>query len=1121
MTRYPLLPIVLFAAVLPLGSLAYAQNADDSTSTASFFQAMPTDTQAQAYQTADKFMAAGRERILETLQRIAPRGEDDDTSVRYLLDAAVLHVNREGAEAERNMLAQALATVIEQKKDKEVRAFLFEMLARTHPTRAREVLGRYAGSNTSGEDAVRSLLFLQDAEVAPILAEVLPRAQGRARSAILYGLGDLRAEQALSAISDVEVNTPEVRLARAYALASLAAPAAEDALKAAAAETTSAVAKSRVQFWKLLYAERLGEKGDTEKSARVIRELLTKAEPDDTQLRTAAWSALVRMQGDKALPEMLAALAEEDIKLRNGALQIAAAMEGANVTSQLVSTLEKVSTSSQAEILRALGNRGDQAALEGVRAKVKADDALVRAQAIGAAAKLGGSEVLPELLALSSSDEPEILEAVRQVLMQSAEQSITAAAAQALPAASEKGRVMLLELLASRNAVGHKEAVWEQASSPERAVRVAAIKALDALAPAEDLPRILQHLLAAKGEAERNATAKAYASVARRAPEGPERLQPLLSAYESASQPNKESILSSLAQFGGKEALDVVTRETSSTEPEVQTAAIRALSEWTDGDAMPYLLKLAESKNESHHVLALRGYLRLLDAEKGRDRQKFPEYKAALKLARREDERKTIITGLGDIRTTASLQVLAPFLHNENLANEASLAVAKVVLPGNRRQPGLHSVEASAALLTALPYLKEAETKKKAEKHINAVNYRIETSVPPADDEGFVSLFNGRDLTGWTGDLDGYKVEDGALVCIPEKGGNLFTERQFDNFVLKFEFKLEPASNNGLAVRSPLHGNPAFDAMELQILDNAAHPTLKAWQRHGSVYGVADAEDGHMKPHGEWNEQEVIARDGQITVKVNGATIVDANVWEVPTTGTQDGRPHPGLHRRQGHLGFLGHGSRIDVRNMRVRELINEVPEGFTALFNGKDLSGCKGLVANPIKRGEMPAEELKAAQDKADQEMRDHWQVLNGNLIFDGDGSHLCTTKDYGNFEMLVDWKIGPGGDSGIYLRGSPQVQIWDPAYWPEGSGGLYNNQKYTSSPLVVADRPIGEWNRFRIKMVGDKVTVHLNDKVVVDSVILENYWDRKRPIFPSEQLELQSHGSPAYFRNIFVREP
>jgi hypothetical protein len=202
----------------------------------------------------------------------------------------------------------------------------------------------------------------------------------------------------------------------------------------------------------------------------------------------------------------------------------------------------------------------------------------------------------------------------------------------------------------------------------------------------------------------------------------------------------------------------------------------------------------------------------------------------------------------------------------------------------------------------------------------------------------------------------------------------------------------------------------------------------------------------------------------------------------------------------------------------------NTPPPGFTALFNGKDLTGWKGLLKppsdNPAARAKLTSEQLAEAQKEADNVMRNGWRAENGMLIFNGNGRSLCTAKDYGDFEMYVDWKIGPHGDSGIYLRGSPQVQIWDPNQWKIGSGGLYNNQKNPSKPTKIADKPIGEWNTFYIKMAGDKVTVKLNDELVVDNVVLENYWQRDQPIYPAGQIELQNHGSTLWFKNIYLRE-
>ncbi|MDA7980107.1 MAG: DUF1080 domain-containing protein [Pirellulales bacterium] len=199
---------------------------------------------------------------------------------------------------------------------------------------------------------------------------------------------------------------------------------------------------------------------------------------------------------------------------------------------------------------------------------------------------------------------------------------------------------------------------------------------------------------------------------------------------------------------------------------------------------------------------------------------------------------------------------------------------------------------------------------------------------------------------------------------------------------------------------------------------------------------------------------------------------------------------------------------------------LNQPPPGFVQLFNGENLDGWKGLVGDPRSRAKMSADELESAQQAADERMRAHWKVEDGVLVFDGQGDSLCTAKDYGDFEMLVDWKIKDNGDSGIYLRGSPQVQIWDPAQHPEGSGGLYNNQKHPRKPTTKADKPVGEWNRFRIKMHGSQVWVWLNGRLVTDGVVMENYWDRSKPMYPTGQIELQNHGNTLYFRNIFIKE-
>lgn len=429
----------------------------------------------------------------------------------------------------------------------------------------------------------------------------------------------------------------------------------------------------------------------------------------------------------------------------------------------------------------------------------------------------------------------------------------------------------------------------------------------------------------------------------------------------------------------------------------------------------------------------------------------------------------------------------------------------------------------------------------------------------------WTSLFNGEDLSEWQGDTEKYVVQDGVLVC--EKGGKILeSKKAYSDFVFSFEFKLEESGNNGIGIRVPKGGHAAYGGMEIQILDHNGSKYhvendkgkkvtwLKPWQVHGSIYGVVPAKTGYLKPVGEWNQETIVCIEDHIMVILNGAVIVDTFLEEVTPV---DGKPHNGMLNRSGHITLAGHNDRVEFKNLKVADYApseplpktdadNTPPEGFSLLFNGKDLDGWKGLAhRNANDRRALKGKALTEAQAAADKTMNEHWSVVDGILTYDGKGMSLCTAKDYGDFELYMDWKIPPGADSGVYLRGTPQVQIWDPwdprmkeKDFPEspeelvtayrngrnlGSGGLWNNRRYSNRPLVLADKKPGEWNTFLIRMVGEKVSIWLNKKLIVDRTVLENYWDKNGRIVPlprADQIELQHHGSELFFKNLYIRE-
>jgi hypothetical protein len=197
------------------------------------------------------------------------------------------------------------------------------------------------------------------------------------------------------------------------------------------------------------------------------------------------------------------------------------------------------------------------------------------------------------------------------------------------------------------------------------------------------------------------------------------------------------------------------------------------------------------------------------------------------------------------------------------------------------------------------------------------------TRLPAAAEEPFVPLFDGQSLAGWHGAVENYVVEEGLLRCRPQKGGNIYTDEEFADFELQFEFRLTAGGNNGIGLRVPDGGHASTQGLEIQILDDAAekYAQLKPYQYHGSVYGLVPARRGFLRPVGEWNSQTIRYVGSHITIVLNGETIVDADLSEWSDQEGPDGKLHPGVSRTSGHLCLCTHGSQVDFRNLRIRRI--------------------------------------------------------------------------------------------------------------------------------------------------------------------------------------------------------
>jgi len=402
-------------------------------------------------------------------------------------------------------------------------------------------------------------------------------------------------------------------------------------------------------------------------------------------------------------------------------------------------------------------------------------------------------------------------------------------------------------------------------------------------------------------------------------------------------------------------------------------------------------------------------------------------------------------------------------------------------------------------------------------------------TAPKSAEIDFTPLFDGHSLRGWK--LHGKKgagfgVHDGVLFCTDGGGGKLLTEKQYANFVLRFEFRLSEGANNGVAIRAPFTDKAlAYDGMELQILDDSVPPRkeLRPTQYHGSIYDVVPAEHGALRPANQWNEQEIVANGRDIRVTVNGKVILEVDLNSIRDPKVI--QKHPGLFRERGHLGFMGHNDFCEFRNIRIKELptprvINRPEDGFDVLFNGRDLGDWRGVSVG----GRVFTEKAQEVDARvAELNMNTHWFVGGGAINRGAGAADVLSESNYRDVELSLEYKVAPGATGGVLLRGVPQVLIQDRETPGNdlrlGSGGLHDGRFLYQAPNGYGDRFSGAWNRMRVILAGGNAHVFVNDRLVVKNKKFKNPDQPGAPLPELGSIGLASGKGEVAFRSIYAR--
>ena len=920
--------ILALAALLPWSVAAQdARMRTSETIIADGLNQLPASEKKTFDTVMGELVSTGAEGIAQIAGMLVPAGEGKNAIVEYALNGVVAYATTPGKDAEKAVVRQGLKQALEACTDNPNKAFLLTLLRNCGEAEDASTFVKYLNDEYLSEWAISGLTSIDGTE--EILLDLMKK--GAAPKMALAHAAGIKKMASAEPILMAWLKNADAPTARAIyqSLAQCGTSLSLPVLGKAAKKVGYAWEETDATAVYLRLMKKLVAEGQA-KSAVVAAKALLK-DTDKSHVRGAALDIVVAVDGKKALPYLIAALKNDNRDYRVNALRLSESIADEAWYATLAKTLKgKADASVKADILNWLGTNHVTSQVDEVVAQMNASDEEVALAAIGAAGKIGGESALSALIAqLGGAHSP----AAEKALL-AFNGKVDAGILKALD--SEK-KVLLpaMRIASARSMEEGAEKVFGLLASSDAEISGAAYQALAGVVEPSHFNQL--SALLEKGQ-QVPAIQKAMKNA----------LLPLSKADQLTNiqshmgkSANASLYYPVLAQVGTSEAIAEIRK---GYEGNYKQAAYEALLTIDNAEMIPVLFEMAQADKTNAQTL-LNRYTDLVNKSSQTPIQKFQSYSKALELASDVKLQNRLLSLLGGTHTYQALLVAAPYMDNQPTSESAASAVRTIVsknietLGGEQIRQMLnkaitcfeavgdadagYAIDDIKAMLEKLP---EVETSPK-----------FELSAEEAK-EGFEVLFDGEDMSKWIGNTIDYVPMNGA-ICVSAKygnGGNLYTQKEYSDFIFRFEFCfMKEGVNNGVGIRTPMGVDAAYEGMEIQILDHDApiYKNLREYQVHGSVYGIIPAKRIVFPKLGTWNTEEIVVKGDRIKVTVNGEVILDGNIRKackghnVSKDGsktnpyTVDKKNHPGLFNKSGHIGFLGHGEGLKLRNVRIKDL--------------------------------------------------------------------------------------------------------------------------------------------------------------------------------------------------------
>lgn len=897
---------------------------------------MPAQNAEQYNTLLNDLVSTKEEGVFQLIKMINPPGKGSNAQVEYALNGLSCYVSAEGQGANRIIVSNAYIKALDMTDSKDIKAFIIRQLQIVGKDEAVGKLSSLISDESLSGPACRALVSIKSDNAAKALLNALATATNqKAKKDIIEAIAEMQvtdAEGKLLAILNNDKDE-DIRKVTLYALSRCGSKASLKDLSLAAEKAGYALDKSGATEAYIALLKRLLDKGDAKDAAKAANDLMKKAEKaGQGHTREAALQILMSANPGDVLKLLQAALKEDNRNYRFAALNFASEFASGNMYRELLKTMQKAPPAVKTDItnwfLQECADEKKKALIGSFATDIfieqlENNDMVLKKATIDVLVRIGGHKSILALADLLASDNKEVVLMAKNGLL-STNGNISAAIVPVMDKATNDGKVAALELLAARKASKYGDIVFGLLTSDSQDVKAAAYAALKDVSTSGNLSGL--YGLLEKSDA--SFVFPVQQAIINSLSEYPadKQVTLVINQMDKTSSDKKYLYYPVLAATGDKQALKMISEGFKNSTGEAQEVAFRSLLDWKGIEAAKDLLAICKDTGLSTYFdRSLSGYIGLVSNPQIKAEERFGYLNNALLLARTTAQKKSILTQLGKTNVYPAMLAVGKYLDDTSVQQEAAQAVMTIAL-ANKDFAGKNVEDLLNKVILVLDN-PDAEYQKQAIRdHLGSLIPPKPFLLPDEEKkEGYYILFDGTNMDQWTGNVTDYVLENGCISLHPSSahGGNLYTKEEFSNFIFRFEFQLTSGANNGLGIRTPMEGDAAYVGMELQILDNEApvYSNLAPYQYHGSVYGIIPAKRGYLKPVGEWNYQEVIANGDNIKITLNGTVILDGNIKEATKNGIPDKKNHPGLFNKKGHIGFLGHGSPVKFKNIRIKNL--------------------------------------------------------------------------------------------------------------------------------------------------------------------------------------------------------